>query len=141
MKSRTLKVFLLLLLGTLSARFECHAHSALQHPAHGVIQSIDSTNRTFVLAEAKTNRVFVWKSYTRFRSGWHKASPEMLQAGQAVKLSYRREIGRLVAYEIRWSETQTNKTVLRSVRDSSSGGVSPAAINAVPQQQQGTTQK
>lgn len=141
MKSRTLKLFSLILLGALSARSECYAHSALQHPARGVIQSIDSTNRTFALAEAKTNRVFVWKSYTRFRRGWHKASPEILQTGQAVKLSYRREIGRLVAYEIRWSETQTNKTVLQSVRDSSTGGVSPAAINAAPRQQQGTTRK
>lgn len=141
MKSRTLKLFLLLLLGALSARLECYAHSALQHPARGLIQSIDSTNRTFVLAEAKTNRVFAWKNYTRFRQGWHKASPEMLQSGQAVKLWYRREIGRLVAYEIRWTETQTNKIVLQSVRGSSPGGVSSAAINAVPRQQQGTTQK
>lgn len=141
MTSRTFKLFLLLLLGALFARFESYALPPIQHPARGVIQSIGSTNRTFVLAEAKTNRVFIWKSYTRFRHGWHKASPEMLQAGQAVKLWYRREIGRLVAYEIRWSETQTNKTVLPSVRDISSGGVSSAAINAAPQQQRGTTQK
>lgn len=141
MKSRTFKLFLLLLLGALFARFESYALPPIQHPARGVIQSIDRTNRTFVLAEAKTNRVFVWKSYTRFRRGWHKASPEMLQTGQAVRLWYRREIGQLVPHEIRWSETQTNRTVSQSLRDNYSRSVSPAAMNATPTQQPGVSRK
>ncbi|ODU23874.1 MAG: hypothetical protein ABS95_02885 [Verrucomicrobia bacterium SCN 57-15] len=141
MKSRAFKLFPLLLVGALLMRFESYAHAPLQHPARGVIQSIDQTNRTFALVEAKTNRVFVWKSYTRFRRGWHKASPEMLYPGQTVKLWYRREIGQLVAYEIRWSETQTNKTVSQSVRDNASQSVSPAAMNAAPQEKRGATRK
>lgn len=140
MNPRALKLFgLILLIGATFARVESYALPPLQHPARGVIQSIDQTNQTFVLAESKgaTNRIFVWESYTRFRHGWHKASSEMLQPGQAIKLSCRREIGQLVAYEIRWSETQTNRNEIpsaQSVRDSSSPSVSSAAANAAPQQ-------
>lgn len=96
----------LLAVGFLFTAYQSQAHPPLQHPARGVIQSLDLTNHTLVLAEPKTatNRVFIWKSYTRFRVGWHKASPASLQPGQSIKVSYRREIGRLVLYEVRWSE-------------------------------------
>lgn len=103
---RTSRLFgALLLVGTLLASLQSYARAPLQHPARGVIQSIDYTSRILVLAESKTNRVFVWKNYTRFRRGWHKASPDMLRAGQPIKVSYRREIGRFVLYEVRWSDT------------------------------------
>lgn len=100
----------LILFGVTLAAFETQARPPVQHPAQGVVQSIDLTNHTLVLTEPKaaTNRVFVWKSYTRFRVGWHKASPETLHAGQVIKLYYRREIGRLVLYEVRWSEASRN---------------------------------
>ena len=112
MKSRVPKLFgLFLLIGAMLAGFSSYAHSPLQHPASGVIQIIDQTNRTLVLTESKTatNRVFVWKNYTRFRHGWHKASPDMLHAGQTVNLSYRREIGQFVLYEVRWRDANPKK--------------------------------
>ena len=108
MKTRALNLFTgLIFLGVMFASFESQARPPLQHPARGAIQSIDPTNHTLVLAEPKstTNRVFVWKNSTRFRVGWHKASPDALRVGQSVKVYYRRESGRLVLREVRWSET------------------------------------
>ncbi len=112
MKLRTITFApLLLMLGVMFAAFESQANPPPTHPAQGTIQSIDLTSRTLVLAEPKaaTNRVFVWKSYTRFRAGWHKASPDSFRAGQAVKVCYRREVGRLVLYEVRLSEANRSK--------------------------------
>lgn len=135
----------LLFVGTLLSGFQSYALAPLQHPARGVIQSIDHTNRILVLAESKTNRVFVWKNYTRFRRGWHKASPDMLRAGQAIKISYRREIGRFVLYEVRWSDTaptnslgspspQAVKGAQPSLRENSSTSVSsPVTETALPE--------
>jgi hypothetical protein len=136
----------LLLSGAMFVGFESYAHAPLQHPARGVIQSIDHTNQTLVLAESKTNRVFVWKGYTRFRHGWHKGSPDMLHAGQQIKISYRREIGRFVLYEVRWSDTaptnslknaspQAAKGSRQSLRENSPARVlSPVTETAVPEQ-------
>jgi hypothetical protein len=142
--SRTSKFFgALLLLGTISVGIQSHAYAPLQHPARGMIQSIDRTNRTLVLAESKTNRIFAWKNYTRFRRGWHKASPDMLHAGETIKVSYRREIGRFVLYEVRWSDTaptnslknpspQTAQGSRQLLRENHSTGVStPVAGIAV----------
>jgi hypothetical protein len=105
--SRTSRLFgALLFAGSMSVGFQSHAHAPLQHPARGVIQSIDYTNRTLVLTESATatNRIFVWKSYTCFRRGWHKASPDMLRAGEAIKVWYRKEVGQFVLYEVRWTD-------------------------------------
>jgi hypothetical protein len=92
----------LLLVGVLTASFESHALPPRQHAARGVIESIDHAKRIVVLIQPKTeqNRVFVWNETTRFRRGWHKASPDMLRPGDEVKLWYRREVGRFVVREV-----------------------------------------
>jgi len=98
--------FVLILLGMILVAFEASARPPVQHAAQGVVQSINLTSRTVVLAEPKAtnNRIFIWKDSTRFRVGGQKASPDSLHAGQPVKVYYRRESGRLVLREVRWSE-------------------------------------
>lgn len=143
----------LLFVGIMWAGFQCYAHTPLQHPARGVIQRVDHTNRTLVLMESKTgtNCVFLWKNFTRFRRGWHKASPDLLRAGQSIKVSYQRDIGRLVLYEVRWSETgstnlfenastQTMKGSQQSLRENLSKGVS-TPVTETPLREKATTEK
>lgn len=105
----TLTRFLILLGVTLTA-FETQARPPVQHPAQGVIQSIDLANHTLALTEPKaaTSRSFIWKDSTRFRVSGQKASPDSLHAGQPIKVYYRRESGRLVLREVRWSKTELN---------------------------------
>lgn len=101
----------LILLGLTLAAFETQARPPVQHPAQGVVQSIDPTNHTLVLTEPKaaTSRTFIWKDSTRFRVGGQKASPDSLHAGQPIKVYYRRESGKLVLREVRWSEANRNQ--------------------------------
>ncbi|MBI3427910.1 MAG: hypothetical protein HY011_33725 [Acidobacteria bacterium] len=101
----------LILFGVTLAAFETQARPPVQHPAQGVVQSIDLTNHTLVLTEPKaaTSRIFIWKDSTRFRVGWQKASPDSLHAGQPIKVYYRRESGRLVLREVRWSKEKQGK--------------------------------
>ena len=103
----------LLLIGTLTSGFESHALPPRQHAARGVIESVDQVKRTFVLLQPKSeqSRVFVWNDSTRFRRGWHKASPDMLRPGDEVKLWYRREIGRLVVREVRLNNTAPSNAI------------------------------
>ena len=102
--------FLILLCVTLAA-FETQARPPVQHPAQGVVQSIELTNHTLVLTEPKaaTNRIFIWKDSTRFRVGGQRTSPNSLHAGQPIKVYYRRESGRLVLREVRWSESNRSE--------------------------------
>ena len=97
----------LLLVGLLTSGFESHARPPRQHAARGVIESIDHARRTLVLVELKTgaSRTFVWNDSTRFRQDGKKIAADALQPGTAVKGYYRREVGRLVLRELRWSNT------------------------------------
>lgn len=97
----------LLLVGLLTSGFRCYALPPRQHAARGVIESIDHAKRTLVLVDPKTrtSRIFVWNDSTRFRQDGKKITPETLQAGIGVKGYYRKEIGRLVLRELRWSNT------------------------------------
>lgn len=118
----------LILLGVTLATFETQARPPVQHPAQGVIQSIDVTNRTLVLTEPKaaTNRIFIWKNSTRFRVGGQKVSPDSLHAGQPIKLYYRRESGRLVLREVRWSESNRS-----NLQDRIKAGVRPERFGGI----------
>lgn len=112
MKLRTLNgLRLLVVVGMMLMTYESQARPPMQHPAQGVVQSIDLTNHTLVLIEPKsaTNRSFIWKDSTRFRVGGQKTSPDSLHAGQPIKVYYRRESGRLVLREVRWSESNRSE--------------------------------
>ncbi len=112
----------LILLGLTLAAFETQARPPVQHPAQGVVQSIDPTNHTLVLTEPKaaTSRTFIWKDSTRFRVGGQKASPDSLHAGQPIKVYYRRESGKLVLREVRWRDSNRSEH-----QDQTKAGVRP----------------
>jgi hypothetical protein len=95
----------LLVAGTLIFASVGYARSPLSHPVRGVIESIDYTSQTLLLTDSKTHahRSFSWTRSTRFRQDCGKAEPEALRAGAKVKGYYRRELGRLVLRELRWS--------------------------------------
>jgi hypothetical protein len=97
----------LLLVGLLTSGFESHALPPRQHAARGVIESVDLAKRTLVLVEAKTktSRTFVWNDSTRFRQDGKKVTPGTLQVGITVRGYYRKEVGRFVLRELRWSNT------------------------------------
>lgn len=97
----------LLLVGVLTASFESQALPPRQHAARGVIESVDHAKQSLVLVEpkTKTSRIHVWNDSTRFRQDGKKVSHDRLQPGMAVKGYYRKEAGRLVLRELRWSTT------------------------------------
>lgn len=106
--SRASKLFgALLLMGVLTNAFESQALPPRQHAARGVIESIDYAQHTLVLVEPMTgtSRTFVWNDATRFRQEGKKVTADALQPGAAVKGYYRREVGRLVLRELRWSNS------------------------------------
>ncbi len=106
--SRASKLFgSLLLMGVLMSAFESQALPPRQHAARGVIENIDHVQRTLALVEPKTgtSRTFVWNDSTRFRQDGKKIAHEALQPGMTVKGYYRKEVGRLVLRELRWSNT------------------------------------
>lgn len=99
---------LILLFGLLSGScLTSFAVGPQQHAVHGVVEHIDHTKRTLLLVEVKTHarRVFVWNDSTRFRQDGKKIIPEALQPGAEVKGYYRKEVGRFVLHEVRWSNT------------------------------------
>ncbi len=111
--SRASKLFgALLLMGVLTNAFESQALPPRQHAARGVIESVDIEKRTLVLVEpkTKTSRIFVWSDSTRFRQDGQKTTHEVLQPGMTVRGYYRREVGRLVLRELRWSNTAPRTT-------------------------------
>ncbi len=97
----------LLLVGLLTTSFESYALPPRQHAARGVIESIDHDKRTLVLVDpkTKTSRTFVWNNSTRFRQDGQKTSAETLRVGIEVKGYYRKEVGRFVLRELRWSNS------------------------------------
>ena len=106
--SRAPKLFgVLLLMGVLTSAFESQALPPRQHAARGVIESIDHAKQTLVLVGPKTNarRIYVWNDSTRFRQDGKKTTHETLQGGMTVRGYYRREVGRFVLRELRWSNT------------------------------------
>lgn len=96
----------LILVGLLTSGFKSYALPPRQHAARGVIESVDHANRTLVLADPKTKatRVYVWNNSTRFRQDGRKTTAGTLQSGIAVKGYYRKEVGRWVLRELRWSD-------------------------------------
>lgn len=97
----------LLLFGVLLSGLQSFALPPRQHAARGVIESIDHAKRTLVLVDpkTKTSRTFVWNDSTRFRQDGQKTTGGTLQAGIEVKGYYRKEVGRFVLRELRWSKT------------------------------------
>ena len=81
---------------------ESRALPPRQHAVSGTIASIDYDAHTITLAPAKGDKplVFVWKDHTRFSQGWSRICLGALEAGQPVKLHYRREVGQLVPREV-----------------------------------------
>lgn len=110
----------LLLMGALTIAFESHALPPRQHAARGVIESVDLEKRTLVLVEpkTKTSRIFVWNDSTRFRQDGQKTTHEVLQPGMTVRGYYRREVGRMVLRELRWSNTAPRTTETATQRNS-----------------------
>lgn len=113
MKPRRLNLIRsLVLFGVLLAALKTQARPPIQHAAQGVIQSVDLTNHTLALSEPKvaTSRIFIWKDSTRFRLDGQKASPDSFRAGRTIKVYYRRESGKLVLREVRWSEASLGRS-------------------------------
>jgi hypothetical protein len=83
-----------------------------QHAVSGVIKAIDDDAQTITLAPAKgENLVFSWKESTRFSQGWSRICFGALEAGQSVRVHYRREIGQLVPRDVNLdAETPTRCT-------------------------------
>ena len=73
-----------------------------QHSAFGVIASIDHKTHTLTLAPPKGAEplVFVWKNSTRFKQRGSRICTGALEPGLPVRVSYRREVGRLVPSEV-----------------------------------------
>ena len=95
----------ILLLGSallLVSATESRALPPRQHAVSGTIASIDYDAHTITLAPSKGDKplVFVWKDHTRFSQGWSRICLGALEAGQPVKLHYRREVGQLVPREV-----------------------------------------
>ncbi len=86
----------------LASATESRALPPRQHTISGVITSMDHGAQTLTLLVAKNGgtMVFVWKDSTRFSQGWKRICTGALEAGQAVKIYYRREIGQLVPREV-----------------------------------------
>ena len=98
----TLNVLLLGGALLLASAIESRALPPRQHAASGVIASIDYDTHTITLAPSKGDKplVFVWKNHTRFSQGWSRICLCALEAGQNVKVYYRREVGQLVPREV-----------------------------------------
>lgn len=81
-----------------------------QHAVRGVIEGIDHAKLTLLLVDpkTKTSRTFVWNDSTRFRQDGQKTTSQALQAGIEVKGYYRKEVGRFVLRELRWSNTASS---------------------------------
>ena len=122
---------LILLFGLLSGGcLNSFALGPRQHAIHGMVEDIDHTKRTLLLIDVKTHarRVFVWNNSTRFRHDGKKIRPEALRPGVEVKGYYRKEVGRFVLRELRWSNTgprtsgtaiqPNSKTALAESKDS-----------------------
>src|SRR6266700_30962 len=73
-----------------------------QHSTTGVIENIDFADRSVTLKEDKASvaRMFVWNDRTQFRMRGANLQAEPRQAGDTVRLSYRREVGRMVLREV-----------------------------------------
>ncbi len=114
---RASKLFgIFLLIGALSGI--CEAHGTPQHQlgVHGVIQTIDFTNRSLTVLDKKNvAQTFVWDSTTWFRqktprpcASWlsrffylgERTNAESLQPGRTAEIYWRKEYGRPVAREI-----------------------------------------
>jgi hypothetical protein len=106
----------ILLLGgalLLASATESRARPPLQHGVSGVIKAIDYDAHTITLAPSKGDKplVFAWKDHTRFSQGWNRICLGALEAGQNVKVRYRREVGQLVLREVNLrKETPTRCT-------------------------------
>lgn len=98
--SRTLLVVCGALL--LVSATESRALPPRQHATSGVIKSIDHDTHTITLTPDKGGMplVFVWKNHTRFSQGWRRICLGAIEAGHAVRISYRREMGQLVPREV-----------------------------------------
>ena len=77
------------------------ARPPLQHSVSGVIEAIDCASHTIILKPkaGASLLTFVWNDSTRFtkKGGCAKCS---LDSGQAVRVSYRREVGQNVLREV-----------------------------------------
>lgn len=106
----------ILLLGSallLASATESGALPPRQHAVSGVITGIDYDAHTITLAPSKGEKplVFVWKDSTRFSQGWSRICLGAFEAGQNVKVHYRREVGQLVPREVNLrKETSTRCT-------------------------------
>lgn len=96
----------LLLFGMLSAACESKALPPRQHPAVGVIESIDHVAQFIFLVEpvTKARRAFFWTNTTRLRCDGKRSQIGTLQPGMSVKCYYRNWSGRSVLRELRWTK-------------------------------------
>lgn len=96
----------LLLFGVLSAACESKALPPRQHPAVGVIESIDRVAQTLVLVEpvTKARRAFFWSNKTRLRCDGKRSQVGTLHAGMSVRGYHRNWSGRSVLCELRWTQ-------------------------------------
>jgi hypothetical protein len=92
--------------------FQGYALPPRQHAVRGVIESIDHASRSVVLIESrnKTRRTLVWNDSTRLRRDGKKIVPEALQAGTTVRGYCRKEVGRFVLREVRWSDASSGRS-------------------------------
>ena|SRR5690349_8468449 len=85
----------------LAATSNVWASPPRQHTVSGVINVVDYDAHTFTLAPPKGEQlVFVWKDSTRFSKGWSRICLGALEAGQSVRVHYRRELGQLVPRDV-----------------------------------------
>lgn len=100
----------------LASATESKALPPRQHSVSGIITDIDYDAHAITLTPLKGDKplVFVWKDHTRFSQGWSRICLGALEAGQPVKVHYRREIGQLVPREVNLrKETPTRCTTGR----------------------------
>ena len=104
-KKKMKTTLIILLLGSallLVSTTKSNAAPPRHHSVPGVITGIDYDARTITLAPSKGDKplVFVWKDHTWFSQGWSRICLGALEPGQAVRISYRREIGQLVPRQV-----------------------------------------
>lgn len=71
------------------------------HSIRGVVETVNSTNHSFVLRNKDGAQSFYWKDFTTFKLGGDKATADAVKPGSEAKVSYRREMGQRVPRSVK----------------------------------------
>lgn len=87
---------LLILLGV----FTADGFPPRMHSARGVVSSVDTKAYRLSLRVCCDTEEFVWRKWTRVRLPGGEKKPANIPIGTPVRVSFRRELGQNVLYEV-----------------------------------------